>query len=133
MVQLPSGNTRDIAVDDVAPPALNTLLGESGRDEAERLRRAGSGMLEVLSVETISRQPRRWPPVMPLVFAATDFDDLGPSVVIDDLDSKPTGSCHSRHGLATPSSPPTSSPSSTRTKIINTITWEPTPGPRSFC
>lgn len=112
MVQLPSSNTRDVAVGDVAPRTLNKLLDESGRDEAERSRR--SGMLEVLSVETISRQPRRWLPVVLLVFTAADFDDVRLSVVVDDLDSKPHGHALLKAGgadkLGITVAPPTGEP-----------------------
>jgi hypothetical protein len=91
LVPLPSVHTRDVGVGDVAPRALNTLLSESGQDDVARARRSGRGALEVLSVESIARQPRRWLPVVLLVFAAADIDDVRLSVVVDDLDSRVHG------------------------------------------
>jgi hypothetical protein len=96
-VLLPSSHTRDVTAQDVSPRTLNTLITDSteidGRAVAPTRNTRGSALLEVLAVEAITRQPRRYLPVVLLVFSAIDVQEVRLSIVVDDLVSE-------RHGQA---------------------------------
>jgi hypothetical protein len=72
MVFLPSIRTRDVTTQDVAPRVLNSLITESeqNRTTAPSRSESASAQLDVLAVEAITRQPRRYLPVVLLVFSA---------------------------------------------------------------
>ncbi|MDQ3576054.1 MAG: hypothetical protein M3443_00280 [Actinomycetota bacterium] len=92
-VLLPASRTREVATADVTPRALNTLISESEEHVRSSSRLTNSStQLEVLAVEAITRQPRRYLPVVLLVFSALDFDEIRLSVVVDDLTSEPHSS-----------------------------------------
>lgn len=93
MVFLPSSRTRDVTAQDVSPRVLNTLITETEENRALVPSRSASGSarLEVLAVEAVTRQPRRYLPVVLLVFSALDFDEVRLSIVVDDLVSEPQG------------------------------------------
>lgn len=65
---------------------------DANPDPTPPRRPKSSAKLEVLAVEAVTRQPRRYLPVVLLVYSALDFDELRLSVVVDDLASEP----HSR-------------------------------------
>lgn len=93
MLFLPSSRTRDVTTQDVSPRVLNSLITESeqNRTTAPSRSASASAQLDVLAVESITRQPRRYLPVVLLVFSALDFDDVRLSIVLDDLVSEPHG------------------------------------------
>ncbi|PQP21141.1 hypothetical protein [Rhodococcus opacus] len=76
MILLPSRRTHDVTADDVTARALNRIL--------ESQHRGSEIPVEVLTVEDITRQPRRFLPVILLIFSATEFDDVRLSIVVDD-------------------------------------------------
>jgi hypothetical protein len=91
LVLLPSSRTREVTTQDVTPRALNALMTDAGEDfdPTPSRRPKLSAKLEVLAVEAVTRQPRRFLPVVLLVFSALDFDEVRLSVVVDDLVSEP--------------------------------------------
>jgi hypothetical protein len=93
MVPLPSSRTRAVTTQDVTPRALNTLITytEENPDPTPLRRPRSSAQMEVLAVEAVTRQPRRYLPVVLLVFSALDFNEVRLSVVVDDLASEPHG------------------------------------------
>lgn len=93
MVFLPSTRTRDVTAQDVSPRVLNSLItdSEQNRTTVPSRNASTSAQLDVLAVEAITRQPRRYLPVVLLVFSALDFDDVRLSIVVDDLVSEPHG------------------------------------------
>ena len=94
LVVLPSIRTREVTTQDVTPRALNMLITDTEENPkpTPSRRPRSSARLEVLAVEAVSRQPRRYLPVVLLVYSALDFDEVRLSVVVDDLASEP----HSR-------------------------------------
>ncbi|NKS84117.1 hypothetical protein GS530_24420 [Rhodococcus hoagii] len=80
MVILPSRRTLDVTTDDITARALNRLL--------ESQHSGGEMPVEVLTVEGITRQPRRYLPAVLLIFSATGFDDVRLSVIVDDSTSE---------------------------------------------
>ncbi|MFF1873008.1 hypothetical protein [Kitasatospora herbaricolor] len=80
MIILPSRRTYDVTTDDITARALNRLLESQSRGQEPAV--------EVLTVEGIIRQPRRYLPAVLLVFSATGFDDVRLSIVIDDSTSE---------------------------------------------
>ncbi|MFE2595775.1 hypothetical protein ACFXCZ_04600 [Streptomyces sp. NPDC059396] len=80
LITLPSRRTYDVTTDDITARALNHLL--------ERQSRSQETSVEILTVEGIIRQPRRYLPAVLLVFSATGFDDVRLSVIIDDSASE---------------------------------------------
>jgi hypothetical protein len=93
MVLLPSVRTHDVTTQEVAPRALNRLLNDSVRSDprepGQSRHPSAATAIEVLAVEAVTRQNRRYLPVVLLVFSATSFDDVRLSIVIDDLSSQP--------------------------------------------
>lgn len=97
-VFLPSSHTRDVTAQDVSPRTLNNLITDSTETDQDRAvtparNPRASALLEVLAVEAVTRQPRRYLPVVLLIFSAMDFHELRLSIVVDDLVSE-------RHGQA---------------------------------
>ncbi len=95
LLTLPSSRTREVTTQDVTPRALNMLITDTEvnpNPTPPRRPRSATAKLEVLAVEAVTRQPRRYLPVVLLVFSAIDFDEVRLSVVVDDLASEP----HSR-------------------------------------
>ncbi|MCK2240986.1 MULTISPECIES: hypothetical protein [unclassified Crossiella] len=89
MVFLPSSRTHEVTAQDVTPRTLNTLFANTDKDvdPAPSRRLSASVQLDVLAVEAVTRQPRRYLPVVLLVFSALEFDEVRLSVVVDDLAS----------------------------------------------
>lgn len=93
MIFLPSARTADVTSGDVTPRRLNVLLDQARQDN-------GRPPIEVLSVETISRQPRLYLPAVLLVFTSDTADDQRFSTVVDDTLSEPHDSAlHQAGGL----------------------------------
>ncbi|MET9259571.1 hypothetical protein [Amycolatopsis sp. NPDC004079] len=86
MLVLPAARTRDVNTDEVAPRAINNLLAADDPQPGRAGRKpGGSELIEVLAVEAVTRQRLRYLPVVLLVFAAVDFDDVRLTVVVDDM------------------------------------------------
>lgn len=93
MLLLPSVRTTDVTSGDVAPRRLNLLLDQAQQDN-------GGPAIEVLSVETIIRQPRLYLPAALLVFTSDMADDQRFSIVVDDtLSELHDGALHQVGGL----------------------------------
>lgn len=91
MLILPATRTRDVTTDEVTPRAINSLLGPADHHATGSGAHTpgGSELVDVLAVDTVTRQYPRYLPAVILVFAAVGFDDLRVTVVVDDLVSKP--------------------------------------------
>ncbi len=79
-ILLPSRRTYDVSTDDINARMLNYLLEQHSRGQEPSV--------EILTVEAIIRQPRRYLPAVLLVFSATGFSDVRLSVIIDDSTSE---------------------------------------------
>ncbi|MBF6336839.1 hypothetical protein IU450_13185 [Nocardia abscessus] len=94
-VLLPTSHTREVTAQDVSPRTLNTLITDSEIDRERAVAPArntrASALLEILAVEAVTRQPRRYLPAVLLVFSAIDFQEVRLSVVVDDLVSEQHG------------------------------------------
>ena len=91
MVRLPPASTHDVAAHEVTPRMLNRLIEDSRRaGQAHPLysRRTvgtnGSTVSEILSVDAVTRQKRRYLPAVLLVHAAAEFDEVRLTIVVDD-------------------------------------------------
>lgn len=86
MLVLPAARTRDVNTDEVTPRAINKFLAADDPQPGRAGRKpGGSELIEVLAVEAVTRQRLRYLPVVLLVFAAVDFDDVRLTVVVDDM------------------------------------------------
>ncbi|SEH02375.1 hypothetical protein SAMN05444920_12633 [Nonomuraea solani] len=92
MLLLPSTRTHEVTTQEVSARALNRTFEElrraRGTVSGESRRRAGAGTVEVLSVEEVIRQRRRYLPAVLLVYSATGSDDIRLTLVVDDLPSR---------------------------------------------
>lgn len=91
MVILPSARTADVTSDDVTPRQLNLLLDQAQQDN-------GRQTVEILSIETITRQPRLYLPAVLLVFISNTADDQRFNLVVDDTLSEAHDSALHRVG-----------------------------------
>ncbi|MFK0244507.1 hypothetical protein ACIQUM_07400 [Amycolatopsis azurea] len=91
MVILPAKRTRDVTTDEVTPRAINRLLGPAHHQVpvTDEYRPGGSERVDVLAVDAVTRQYLHYLPAVILVFAATGFDDVRLTVVVDDIVSTP--------------------------------------------
>lgn len=90
LLLLPSARTHDVTAEEITPRTLNRILSDSGQGGEGRpaRRHAASGRVEVLAVEAVTRQPRRYLPAVLLIYAADGYDDIRLTVVVDDLTSQ---------------------------------------------
>lgn len=91
MIRLPLASTHDVTTQEVTPRVLNRLIEDSrraGRADLPASRRStgstGPAVGEILSVDAVTRQKRRYLPAVLLVYAAAEFDEVRLTVVVDD-------------------------------------------------